>query len=564
VKPMSDKSEFVLPFKKDPNLPGSDTLLPGKSLLTLGANPVGNMMFNGTEDMNGIPCDVWVGCLFIPDGKITINVKYHFSRNDSDARWFTAGGSSSAPIGIHAKGQSAEDKSFKLEQTFNYIYFSEQFTSLDQEYFAKIFETPKHAYCPGRKNVYDLPNVPSQFSFRAEVIDNLANTIQFTREWYDFNANYSRMDFKSPPTGNDSIDITVSPQTIINDFNAGVSYIIDKFSRECTVIPITSGEFDSLPLGPTKTRMRTPREFFDFDKTGKYPWPYMGEHLIRNIATNGWISYRPFPSEGSPLNATWEWYFATKRTVIKAQDLVEDLEPMQVVIKSTEANVDMTYNVYRFSENAPDNRVFDVRNCYENGGSVSFDMQLEGNWTGFNAENNLQLLEYWFTLSVEAFADVRAIRVTDVEFVFYGKRIGVRFTLLGPATIKGDVDNNIQQVSIGDAKDRIVEAFTDGIFQVYFMPDPVTGTTIFVPVPDTLRVVMRHEHPSSYRPTDTPLPPSTITQKLAGMNSGTAAGLGFGMLFLGVLIAGVGIVVYKKRTSDASYPNQRLRNEETE
>lgn len=137
----------------------------------------------------------------------------------------------------------------------------------------------------------------------------------------------------------------------------------------------------------------------------------------------------------------------------------------------------MTYNVYRFSENAPDNRVFDVRNCYENGGSVSFDMQLEGendghidiqfprlptkcfgysytkvsppgvlatttlfvshswfvyfcllqsgdiflfilivgNWTGFNAENNLQLLEYWFTLSVEAFADVRAIRVTDVE-----------------------------------------------------------------------------------------------------------------------------------------------------
>lgn len=169
------------------------------------------MMFNGTEDMNGIPCDVWVGCLFIPDGKITINVKYHFSSkfkntwqnvqmikihrlgrrlflryltkciyfssqnfrrydfcskrkcnnnligtilsllispyfvlscigNDSDARWFTAGGSSSAPIGIHAKGQSAEDKSFKLEQTFNYIYFSEQFTSLDQEYFAKIFE----------------------------------------------------------------------------------------------------------------------------------------------------------------------------------------------------------------------------------------------------------------------------------------------------------------------------------------------------------------------------------------------------------------------------------------
>ena len=42
------------------------------------------------------------------------------------------------------------------------------------------------------------------------------------QEWYDFNANYSRMDFKSPPTGNDSVDITISPQTIINDFNTGM------------------------------------------------------------------------------------------------------------------------------------------------------------------------------------------------------------------------------------------------------------------------------------------------------------------------------------------------------
>lgn len=58
--------------------------------------------------------------------------------------------------------------------------------------------------------------------------------------------------------------------------------------------------------------------------------------------------------------------------------------------------------------------------------------------------------------------------------MFYGKRIGVHFTLLGPAPIQGDVDNKIAQVSIGDAKDRLVEAFTDGIFQVYFMPDPVS------------------------------------------------------------------------------------------
>ena len=59
--------------------PGTETILSGKSLITMGADSVGNMMYNGTETHNGVLCDVWIGCLFIPSGEVTISVKYHFS-----------------------------------------------------------------------------------------------------------------------------------------------------------------------------------------------------------------------------------------------------------------------------------------------------------------------------------------------------------------------------------------------------------------------------------------------------------------------------------------------------
>lgn len=52
----------------------------GRALLSLGADPVGNMAWNGTDVVNGIPVDVYTGCLFVASGKITISIHYYFSR----------------------------------------------------------------------------------------------------------------------------------------------------------------------------------------------------------------------------------------------------------------------------------------------------------------------------------------------------------------------------------------------------------------------------------------------------------------------------------------------------
>lgn len=119
--------------------------------------------------------------------------------------------------------------------------------------------------------------------------------------------------------------------------------------------------------------------------------------------------------------------------------------------------------------------------------------------------------------------------------------MAVRFTILGPATIKGDVQNNIVQATLEEARDRMVEAFEAGTFTVYFMFDPlvvsckpvtciyplfltkrlvykrcswclIQGSTQFTPVPGTLRVIEGKEDPKAFRPTNAPLSKFSCTQ----------------------------------------------------
>jgi len=77
---------------------------------------------------------------------------YHFSLNlcyKTDSvyqsffaakEWFAAGGYKSAPVSIHAKGRYSPSKTVDIEQSFNYIYYSQTLPSENPEYLARIFE----------------------------------------------------------------------------------------------------------------------------------------------------------------------------------------------------------------------------------------------------------------------------------------------------------------------------------------------------------------------------------------------------------------------------------------
>lgn len=58
------------------------------------------------------------------------------------------------------------------------------------------------------------------------------------------------------------------------------------------------------------------------------------------------------------------------------------------------------------------------------------------------------------------------------QFEFSGDIIRTSFTILGPAPIKGDSQNTVEQVSLQEATDRLTEAFTTNKLIIYVMTDP--------------------------------------------------------------------------------------------
>lgn len=61
--------------------------------------------------------------------------------------------------------------------------------------------------------------------------------------------------------------------------------------------------------------------------------------------------------------------------------------------------------------------------------------------------------------------------------------------LLGPAPIKGDIGNEVQQVPLELATNRLAESFNTGMFQVYFMPN--AGVSALTSLPYTFRINLR-------------------------------------------------------------------------
>lgn len=59
---------------------------------------------------------------------------------------------------------------------------------------------------------------------------------------------------------------------------SGISYNIDKYKGTCEINGITGDEFDNeyVPGAQSNVRMRSPREFFNFEDSEEYPWIWQG------------------------------------------------------------------------------------------------------------------------------------------------------------------------------------------------------------------------------------------------------------------------------------------------
>uniref|UniRef100_K1QRX2 Uncharacterized protein n=1 Tax=Magallana gigas TaxID=29159 RepID=K1QRX2_MAGGI len=164
-------------------------------------------------------------------------------------------------------------------------------------------ETPKGVICPGRINTGRLPQIPSQFYYRVEIISEIV--------WYDEKYKLIRTDYRpmtsAPPTYN------TNPLTEIQDFNGGVRYLSDNTYGNCSVLSLPSQSFGAAEnMTAMKTNgsfvlhIKNPLQLFKLDSN----FTYVGKRKCRQMLCVVFSAKRPYLVEGMGMaNATIEFYF---------------------------------------------------------------------------------------------------------------------------------------------------------------------------------------------------------------------------------------------------------------
>ncbi|KAJ8307887.1 hypothetical protein KUTeg_014534 [Tegillarca granosa] len=272
--------------------------------------------------------------------------------------WDTAVGRQSIPIRCVVSGNIWENgKPRAFNHTYDLAEFRSQTPSDDK------FETPSGIVCPHRKLSKALPVPGPHFTFTAETLDLNNKKIGFIKEYYDFNTSLFRYDYKpQSPTqyGTDLLtevhdysegDLQNWSNYISNSTKCsfyskikdGLAYIIDPMIGNCSVNYIDGSGLDARFADANgNARLRTPKEFFDFDK---YTYEYEGVKTVRGIKCDVWITQRNDWPVGNPQNSTWEWWFALPNSW-------------------TQSLLSVVYNIYDYNEEEPAIWKFDISKCY--------------------------------------------------------------------------------------------------------------------------------------------------------------------------------------------------------
>lgn len=133
--------------------------------------------------------------------------------------------------------------------------------------------------------------------------------------WYDSSFKLVRYDYHdSQPS---APYYTTSPMTMIHDFARGLQYTIDNDYENCTIMPISPGQFDAeisvqdyLQYKSYVVQMKNPLELFHTDVQTRY----IGQRTVRNLLCDvfiGEIQSYSMPGLTGSHPAILQYYFLT-------------------------------------------------------------------------------------------------------------------------------------------------------------------------------------------------------------------------------------------------------------
>lgn len=411
-----------------------------------------------------------------------------------------------------------------------------------------VFQPPADVYCDGFRADKTPPKMTDYFSYGAEMIMyesamGIAPTVSDMEVYYDYPARISRIDFNNPYARDSDLfsEITAQKRSIIHDFNAGVQYIFDPFTGQCTTDTIDS-RFSAISTEETKDNtMLKGIEYFWLDdlKTS-----YNGQFPIRGMMADVYTALRVNPQ--TKKSQIISWYFSTDETRLVESENVEKNVLLRMYVRP-ETDLDkedvVEVNFYNFAKEEPDVFTYDLTSCYNDTSSKTLVFTFPGIDSLRGSEKLIGMLIH---LAIKNTTGVAKQRIYMKEVIFSGGYMYGEFSLLEKSPIKRE--DSSKEISLEDALKKLQKSVSTGSFIVN-VPSGKNVITL-KPQPNGLNVFAGDR---VRKPQET------------GYREGSVVSLTIGMLILGFLLGGVtlnliiskkfGVSLFQKSSYDKGFSN---------
>ncbi|XP_055956297.1 uncharacterized protein LOC126818106 [Patella vulgata] len=387
------------------------------------AKELGETYMGSGTLVRGLKANHWQTCMYWPVVRANFTLDYYFSVPG----WNNSAGAPSVPLRAEVTGiyTIINDVTQQFHHIYDYIDFR---TSPPDD--PSVYETPAGISCPGRKKVRDMPKLKSKYYYREEIISPGGQQIQQADVWYDFDWQLLRYDSRpldiSPPYN------SLNPYTEIHDYNTGVAYAMDKLIKNCTIMPIENGTWDSAYNSSRQfLHMRSPGSLFFLDDS----YAYSGQRKARGIDCDVYTSTRADFSDG--LNV-FEMYFL--REDWSAMDNIGlDTDTPDIPIRLTitgpgDFGFTVIYELYDFDQETPDiQTAFDISNCYNDFEKIDFRITFPSKAGNLLSEYRTIFIDQAILLIASLSGGLSPLRITRTEVHWDDSNVYMIGTLLDKA-----------------------------------------------------------------------------------------------------------------------------------
>ncbi|XP_064464431.1 uncharacterized protein LOC135375705 [Ornithodoros turicata] len=371
------------------------------------------------------------------------------------------------------------------------------FSSYTEELDYSIFQEPLGFYCGGKEKASSLPKLPSVFSLRAEnIFPGSGNVVWYSYLWADLKNGAVATRHRE-----ESEDVI-----IISDYRAGYQYEIDVTTETC--VPRAMGGEGFTPK--SKEELVWGEEIADDIQ-------HSGDHRCRLSDCRVYAT-----TTGEKVQ---NLYYAYDNALDFG--IGEARRPAYMETRE-KGVVQRQRHVVAFDEDVRYWDVFNLYRCFHQGDIRTLAITLEGN-TNFDKdiESLHDLREAYREAVVEALGISQTLRFTIFWFVPNDTRTGMTATgFVFPARNDKGFEDADTDAAIEHLKSVVDQRKFLFRVNASFGNDPVTYKAVSVS--------------NGYRKG---APSASAVQATQGYTSGNMAGLGFGMLFLGIVLTAAAVYV---------------------